>query len=147
MDATRHAFVLKRCHKVKFQFIAAWRSPAMDGKELAHHGTQSAQEPAKRKAEEIPSLKTKKQARVAPAALVTLKNTRLSLRQKAVGWDRTMPVLRGTKGLQCLHVAVLAFQSFFAEHRSDVFTEMPPEHLSVIASLAQERYRITSRSY
>lgn len=28
--------------------------------------------------------------------LVMLKNTRLYLRQKAVGWDRTMPVLRGT---------------------------------------------------
>ena len=119
----------------------------MDAKELAHHDTQSAQEPAKRQAEDMPSLKTKKQARVAPAALVTLKNTRLSLRQKAVGWDRTMPVLRGTKGRQSLRVAVLSFQSFFSEHRSDVFTEMPPEHLSVIASLAQERYRITSRSY
>lgn len=51
---------------------------------------------AKRKAEEgqQPHLKAAKKTR-APPPLVTLKNSRLALRQKAVGWDRTMPVLKG----------------------------------------------------
>lgn len=81
----------------------------------------------KRKVEDPSEHAPAKQTKKAPS-LVTLKNTRLSLRQKAVGWDRTMPVLR----------AVLAFQSFFSENQTNVFTEVPADHLGTIASLAQE---------
>ena len=33
---------------------------------------------------------------------------------------------------------MLAFQSFFADNTSNVYTEVPAEHLGVIASLVQE---------
>lgn len=61
------------------------------------------------------------------APLITIRGTRLSLRQRAVGWDRTMPVLK----------AVLAFQSFLGE-ASEPLAAVPTEHLPLIASLAQE---------
>jgi len=89
--------------------------------------TNEATHSPKRKAEDAPEHARAKQTKKAPS-LVTLKNTRLSLRQKAVGWDRTMPVLR----------AVLAFQSFFSDNQTHVLMEIPTEHLGVIASLAQE---------
>ena len=89
--------------------------------------TNEATHSPNRKVEDAPEHARAKQTKKAPS-LVTLKNTRLSLRQKAVGWDRTMPVLR----------AVLAFQSFFSDNQTHVLTEIPSEHLGVIASLAQE---------
>lgn len=50
----------------------------------------------KRKAEDAtPAPKKQAKKERAPGALVTLRNTRLALQQRAVHWDRTMPVLRG----------------------------------------------------
>lgn len=103
----------------------------MDEIEGAPQGAQAAQDTGKRKAEEIPR-SSPKQAKKATPALVSLKNAKLSLRQKAVGWDRTMPVLR----------AVLAFQSYLAEHATQPLTDIPPEHLGVIASLTQESDKV-----
>ena len=56
---------------------------------------QPGPETGKRKAGDPPSRGLPKQARK-DAALVQLKGSRLMLKQKAVAWDRTMPVLRGT---------------------------------------------------
>lgn len=94
-------------------------------------------ESGKRKPEEQQAApKQSKRART-PPPLVTLKNSRLTLRQKGVGWDRTMPVLRGT----CApNTAVLGFQSYLAEHANAPLDEIPPEHMRVVASLTQERY-------
>lgn len=66
---------------------------AMDGTEspaMPPAGTDA----GKRKAEEQPQV-SPKLAKRTPPPLVSLKGHRLTLRQKAVGWDRTMPVLRG----------------------------------------------------
>ena len=50
----------------------------------------------KRKADDAtPAPKKQAKKERAPGALVTLRNTRLALQQRAVHWDRTMPVLRG----------------------------------------------------
>lgn len=65
---------------------------------MAEHeaGAAPSSDAGKRKADEGQSTsKQTKKARL-PPPLVTLKNSRLTLRQKNVGWDRTMPVLRGT---------------------------------------------------
>lgn len=82
----------------------------------------------KRKAEDQLNTSPKQTRTGRTAPLVSLKNTRLTLRQKPVGWDRTMPVLR----------AVLAFQSFLAENTKEPLLEVPAEHLGAIASLVQE---------
>ena len=73
----------------------------------------------KRKAEDQLNTSPKQTRTGRTAPLVSLKNTRLTLRQKPVGWDRTMPVLR----------AVLAFQSFLAENTKEPLLEVPAEHL------------------
>ncbi|PKI84105.1 hypothetical protein MVES1_002208 [Malassezia vespertilionis] len=82
----------------------------------------------KRKAEEGLQTPQKQAKKSAAPTRVTLKNMRLGLRQKSVGWDRTMPVLR----------AMLGFQSHLAEHAHEPLLEVPEEHLGVIASLTQE---------
>ncbi|WFD42534.1 hypothetical protein MPSI1_001180 [Malassezia psittaci] len=62
-----------------------------------HKGEASANtEAAKRKADDAGATPKVQKKKKAPAALVSLKNSRLSLRQKNVVWDRTMPVLRGS---------------------------------------------------
>lgn len=71
-----------------------------------------------------PSAPPPKKART---SLVTLRGPRLTLRQRAVGWDRTMPVLK----------AVLAFQAFLSEAGPSI-DAVPEAHLPLIASLAQE---------
>uniref|UniRef100_V5F0K6 Chromatin assembly factor 1 subunit A dimerization domain-containing protein n=2 Tax=Kalmanozyma brasiliensis (strain GHG001) TaxID=1365824 RepID=V5F0K6_KALBG len=58
--------------------------------------------------------------------LVELKNGKLVLKQKAVNWTGTMPVLK----------AVITFQEFLDVQ--DKLDEIPAEHLHVIAKLTQE---------
>lgn len=65
-----------------------------DGKGPRPDAVHPSPETGKRKADETLSRGSPKQAKK-DAALVQLKGSRLSLKQKAVGWDRTMPVLRG----------------------------------------------------
>lgn len=65
-----------------------------DGKGLQPDAVQRSPDTGKRKAEDPPSRGSPKQAKK-DAALIQLKGSRLSLKQKAVAWDRTMPVLRG----------------------------------------------------
>ncbi|WFD20039.1 hypothetical protein MCAP1_002283 [Malassezia caprae] len=98
-----------------------------DSKGPQPDAVQPSPDAGKRKAEETPSRGSPKQAKK-DAALVQLKGSRLSLKQKAVGWDRTMPVLR----------AVLDFQSFLAQRATEALQEVPEQHLSLIASLTQE---------
>lgn len=69
-----------------------------DSKGLPPDAVQPSPERAKRKAEEISSRGSPKQAKK-DQSLVQLKGSRLLLKQKAVAWDRTMPVLRGTYSL------------------------------------------------
>lgn len=99
---------------------------------------------AKRKCESVaagPKKEAKKEKVPAPAPLVTLRNTRFVLGQRAVHWDRTMPVLKGRSACAtiCSRAAVLSFQSYLAEHADEALAQVPPQHLPVIASLAQER--------
>ena len=58
--------------------------------------------------------------------LVELKNGKFVLKQKAVNWTGTMPVLK----------AVITFQEFL--DRQEKLDEIPSEHLHVIAKLAHE---------
>ncbi|WFD36030.1 hypothetical protein MCUN1_002901 [Malassezia cuniculi] len=63
----------------------------------------------------------------ARASLVTLRGARLALKQRPVGWEHTMPVLK----------AVLSFQSALGE-ATEPFSAFPHAHLTLVASLTQE---------
>ncbi|WFD31345.1 hypothetical protein MSPP1_002379 [Malassezia sp. CBS 17886] len=96
----------------------------------SNHASRAASDAdtSKRKMEDTPLPSGKVAKKRAPSLRVALKGTRFALQQKAVAWDRTMPVLR----------AVLHFQSFLATRDLEPLTEVPAEHRTVIASLSQE---------
>ncbi|WFC93738.1 hypothetical protein MBRA1_000360 [Malassezia brasiliensis] len=95
--------------------------------ERAGDAAPSPNTPKRKTTEQQEAPKSTKKVR-APPPLVTLRNSRLNLRQKGVDWDRTMPVLR----------AVLGFQSYLAEHANAPLDAIPQEHIPVVASLTQE---------
>ena len=69
--------------------------PEADMAERAGDAAPSPDTGKRKTTEQQETPKSSKKART-PPPLVTLRNSRLNLRQKGVGWDRTMPVLRGT---------------------------------------------------
>ncbi|KAJ1030427.1 hypothetical protein NDA16_001336 [Ustilago loliicola] len=75
-----------------------------------------------------PSAPAPKKAKLssATAPLVELRNGKLVLKQKAINWSGTLPVLK----------AVIEFQEFLDKH--DKLDEIPSEHFHVIAKLAHE---------
>ncbi|TKY90407.1 hypothetical protein EX895_000405 [Sporisorium graminicola] len=82
------------------------------------------------RASSSPSAPAAKKAKLSSSTpttpFVELKNGKLVLKQKAVNWTGTMPVLK----------AVITFQEFLDVQ--DKFDEIPAEHLHVVAKLVQE---------
>ena len=67
-------------------------------------------------------------AKTATAGLVQLRNGKLALKQKAIEWSRSMSTLS----------AIIAFNAYL-ETRTEALSDIPTEHLHMIATLTQER--------